>query len=762
MLEQGFLKTHFVGNDGFIWWIGQVVGAGEWEYNIPGYPTIDGTKSHLGFDYRYKVRIMGYHPPTDELSDSELPWASLMLPVTSGSGAASASQTPQVRQGDFVYGFFLDGEDGQNPVIMGIIGHNQYQKLSKEQTFPFEPFSGYKIGDIVARYSLVSRNGGANAAQGGSGAIENVVSSSNGNSNGANGENKEGIGDKTINVPKPSDCEPIPLGKAQLEIKNLLKKIEKYQATLDGWEGAIATKVGNIRKDVINDFPSQIDNLIKFEIDGASKSISEAFKWLITTIQEKTTSVINETLKKTYFLIPPNRRNILKNAKEKGDNLINCLFRKIIKNLFNMVRKFLLEAVNRFITVPLCAIENLIGSLVGKILGLINSTLDKILQPFESILGSAFDLAGSILDIVKGILSFLSCDDEPTCAETDTWSFWNGPSTPTEINVERVFDKVKDVASSVTQAVDDVENFDFDLDFSDVFQDTCNVGPILCGPPKVSFFGGGGSGAAGNVIVSATGSILGVDIITPGSGYSSAPFVNFEDDCGNGAGASGRAILNTDGGVEKVILDDGNGGSGYNNTNNGAWGGDGRQWADAGSTIVNRADGTWDTPYNPGDVINLLPGDQVSSCAGPFTTIQTATTITAPVCTDTTSNSGGNGGQDNPTSSEGQYPIVLEIDEIDIQDSGLGYENGDTIVISPDNGAVIDITYTNGAVTGANVLNGGSGFTEMPSIYIQSTTGVNAKLVPVFKVNRVGNTNIDFGTFGDGNVISVVDCVGRH
>lgn len=760
MFEQGLLKTNFVGNDGFIWWIGQVVDAEEWKFNIPGYP-VRGTNEILGFDYRYKVRIMGYHPGIDQLADSELPWASVMLPVTSGTGAAAAFQTPQIRQGDFVYGFFLDGEDGQQPIIFGLIGRNQYTKFAKEQNIEFEPFSGYDIGDTVARFSLVSRSGsdGSDGISGGSG-----VNDSGGDSkSGANEENKESIGDKTINVPKPSDCEPIPLGKAQLEIKNLLKKIEKYQATLDGWEGAIATKVGNIRKDVRNDFSSQIDNLIKFEIDGSSKSISETFKWLITTIQEKTTSVINETLKKTYFLIPPNRRNILKNAKEKGDNLINCLFRKIIKNLFNMVRKFLLEAVNRFINVPLCAIENLIGSLVGKILGIINSTLDKVLKPFESIVGSAFDLAGSILDVVKGILSFLSCDDEPTCPETDTWSFWNGPSKPIEINVERVFDKVKNVASSVTQAVDDVENFDFDLDFSDVFQDTCNVGPILCGPPKVSFFGGGGSGAAGNVIVSATGSILGVDIITPGSGYSSAPFVNFEDDCGNGAGASGRAILNTDGGVEKVILDDGNGGRGYNNTNNGAWGGDGRQWADAGSTIVNRADGTWDSPYSPGDVIDLFPGDQVSSCAGPFTTIQTATTITAPVCTDATSNSGGNGGQDNPTSSEGQYPIVLEIDEIDIQDSGLGYENGDNVVISPDNGAVVDVTYTNGAVTGVNVLNGGSGFTEMPSIYIQSTTGVNAKLVPVFKVNRIGNdTNIDFERLSNGDIIKVVDCVGRH
>ena len=39
MIEQGFIKSHFVGRDGFIWWIGQVVDETQCAPNIPGTPT---------------------------------------------------------------------------------------------------------------------------------------------------------------------------------------------------------------------------------------------------------------------------------------------------------------------------------------------------------------------------------------------------------------------------------------------------------------------------------------------------------------------------------------------------------------------------------------------------------------------------------------------------------------------------------------------------------------------------------------------------
>ena len=39
MDDPGFIKSHFVGREGFIWWIGQVVSEKSWVANQPGNPT---------------------------------------------------------------------------------------------------------------------------------------------------------------------------------------------------------------------------------------------------------------------------------------------------------------------------------------------------------------------------------------------------------------------------------------------------------------------------------------------------------------------------------------------------------------------------------------------------------------------------------------------------------------------------------------------------------------------------------------------------
>ena len=66
-----------------------------------------------------------------------------------------------------------------------------------------------------------------------------------------------------------------------------------------------------------------------------------------------------------------------------------------------------------------------------------------------------------------------------------------------------------------------------------------------------------------------------------------------------------------------------------------------------------------------------------------------------------------------------------------------------------------------GSVTGVDVIKGCSGFLEEPEIYIQSNSGYNARLLPVFNVVKEG---IDAGIITDPTgtpVIQVVDCVGK-
>ena len=732
MIEQGLFKRHFAGRDGFIWWIGQVVSEEKWTGNIPGKRT-DTTEDHKGFGERFKVRIMGYHTANKkELTDDQLPWASVMYPVTTGGGGAGTWSNAAIRQGNFVFGFFLDGEDAQQPVIMGVLGTNQYTALASQDNpdLAFFPFSGYTNTNTVARYSQTTTQEQPKATQTTANRPASNVGKQESPVEKKDAASKQQYDEAKKKDPIPSSCERVPLGAIQRQIKNLIADIERIKSTANTWESKVSTKISNIEK--------EIDK----EITKATEFISGGVKWIINEVQGYVTRKINNTLKDTYYLLYPDQRSTAKAAVETANDLIACLFRKIISNLLKMVGKFLLAAVDRFINTPLCAVENFVGALIGKLTGLINSALSKILTPLKSIIGFAFDAVEGVLDFVIEVLSFLSCEETPSCAEIKEWSIWEGSESTINVNLDSIIDKVKSFAGTITTAIDP-DTYDFDLDFSDVFQDTCNVGPIFCGPPIVEFYGGGGSGAAGNAIIGLSGDILGIDITSSGSGYTSAPFVNFRDNCGNGRGASGRAQV-SNGQVVNVIIDEP--GTGYLPTADGSLGGDGRTWAQSGDTIVKRADGTYDLPYKSGSIVNLFPGDSVQSCGRPSELVLEEKTITAPVCVET------------PITSNG-YSAVLEIGDVDISNAGYLYGDGDKIVINPSNGAVLTPEFDSlGSLTKVNIVSSGQGFTEVPEIYIDSNTGYNAKITPIFKVKRVGDEEVQIPI---SKVINIVDCVGK-
>ena len=119
----------FVGQD-FIWWIGQVADDSYWRDNIlPA--KYENAEQIPGWGYRYKVRIFGLHDLGEEVIKSEnLPWANIMYPVTAGAYLTNSGQTPMIRQGNIVFGFFLDGNARQQPVIMGCMGNNSQTNIA--------------------------------------------------------------------------------------------------------------------------------------------------------------------------------------------------------------------------------------------------------------------------------------------------------------------------------------------------------------------------------------------------------------------------------------------------------------------------------------------------------------------------------------------------------------------------------------------------------------------------------------------------------
>ena len=119
----GLYNPGFVGSQ-FHWWLGQVADSKSWRENQPKGHFKD-RKDIPGWGYRYKVRIMGIHDAGEAIIESDqLPWAQVMYPVTAGGGQGGSFHTPGIKQGCFVFGFFLDGTDEQVPIIMGVLGNN--------------------------------------------------------------------------------------------------------------------------------------------------------------------------------------------------------------------------------------------------------------------------------------------------------------------------------------------------------------------------------------------------------------------------------------------------------------------------------------------------------------------------------------------------------------------------------------------------------------------------------------------------------------
>ena len=81
--------------------------------------------------------------------------------------------------------------------------------------------------------------------------------------------------------------------------------------------------------------------------------------------------------------------------------------------------------------------------------------------------------------------------------------------------------------------------------------------------------------------------------------------------------------------------------------------------------------------------------------------------------------------------------------------------------MEPSNGAEFKLMCDPlGGIIDVEVVKPGLGFTDDPVLYIQSDTGYNARMMPVFKVNRVGE-DIDEVSVPLENIIQVVDCVGK-
>jgi hypothetical protein len=312
---------------------------------------------------------------------------------------------------------------------------------------------------------------------------------------------------------------------------------------------------------------------VQSEIEYKKEQISKLIMGTVKTVMNEAgifaEKTMNDVIKVEMSLLQPNEvYAISTSVNALVDNII-CVLKEIFNGILTYIVEVLDDIIDKVINVATCFINNFVSAILGTINGLIDSLLKHLTSLLTNLIGGVFGIATKGLELAEGafniildVISFLTCNDDKECEAyyVDQWNILTGGNQ----NTMSIGDLVQGV-TDITEGVRDVF-YDFSNDvngisgvidtfgntlqeqLSNVFDiSTCDVGPILCGPPSIALFGGTGAGFAANPVLDSNGSIIAVDVISMGRGYGQGGSLTAKvvDACGNGNGGVVLPILGT-------------------------------------------------------------------------------------------------------------------------------------------------------------------------------------------------------------------------
>ena len=328
----GLYNPGFVGSH-FYWWLGQVADSSTWRDNQSD-TSYDNPEDIPGWGYRYKVRIMGIHDAGEsEIPSDQLPWAQVMYSVW-GGGQGGSFQTPGIKEGMFVFGFFLDGSDEQVPIIMGVLGNNAKTVIkgigsAVGEPNTFEPKSAFKDdGTTVVSDSECKIVDTFNSPPTETTTKENVDGT---NQNNVHTEKKEAIDKEkhSIACAKYGDD----LASMNTVMSNFSDKYQTLVERLNNFPSAASTQ--QTQKD--------ITNLIATTSTEAAKVITPS----MNKVQDFVSKEFSKKTEKLEELANLTDRLDLMDINIKGQKKLSCVFNKIKGDLAGLVGAALKRSLKR-------------------------------------------------------------------------------------------------------------------------------------------------------------------------------------------------------------------------------------------------------------------------------------------------------------------------------------------------------------------------------------------------------------------------------
>ena len=547
MIDESLLKSNFLGRDGFRWWIGQ----------IPPESSHGGQINGAGWGNRFKVRIMGYHPyNTVELSNEDLPWAQCLLPTTSGTGAGNNSTTVKVSPGDTVFGFFLDGDNAQIPVIMGCFGRTS-QVPAGDYAGPFIPFTGYT--SKITNDGTALKRDQTNEQNAESGKSPRSVSPQQAESI-ADDEisSFSAIGDK---IQLANTVNNTIIGKISTEVGNLLNKVKAP---------AIFTDIANEITRVTDKIQAITNGLVGNMINGLYKGMipilnsglqllyNSVYSIVLAATQNPAAAHLAGVEAQTAMVIPIRA----------VEQAMPCVAGAIISGLGSLIEEILNSVVDNVQNFVSCAGNQFTGVLVNDIIGKISSGLSDSLGGVQTILEfvPSFSVDGFLrnsIDSIKGLVGLFDCNQSTGKSNgiVDEWIIGCGPTNAPTPNFDEILENANTTNAIATSGdvLGGVAGVFTSLNNIPNQNGGCYTGsPLFCSAPVVTIFGGGGSGATSipllGAISGSTGSVIGAKVTNGGSGYRFPPFVEIRDNCNQGYGVVARSTINDAGEVDSIYI----------------------------------------------------------------------------------------------------------------------------------------------------------------------------------------------------------------
>ena len=422
-------KTNFVGKDGFNWWIGQIAPPEPWR-KVNAYQAQEQSYQHN----RVKVRIIGYHPfdcQGIELPDEDLPWADVMIPNHSGSGQASLGENMILTGGETCIGFFLDGDDAQQPVIMGLLP--KYNKVEDEisdqevdsiKSSCFKPFKAHLRSSARGPDALKLTSKDKEETKVIAKDLDVSVSE-------ANAERKA---NKSTTAWTP--CNDSAIGKTSQAVTDFMEILQGLENVGDSWIDPITNAVVNMQAELAY-VTGQVQGIMKGTINSIKtnllKNLNKKFKKLLGPIKTSAKGVdafFDELKLKKGF------KGIM--------GLIYCAFEDVLGNIGNFISNMFQNLLGKVVNGALCAIEQFTAGIFAKMFDSLEGALGTVMSGLNWLVGGLSSVKGVLRKasgLAKKIFSFLSCHAD-ACATPTKWASNIGSSLQPPEDYGKFMDKV--------------------------------------------------------------------------------------------------------------------------------------------------------------------------------------------------------------------------------------------------------------------------------------------------------------------------------